>query len=155
MDEPARDGARHGGRRPSAQLRRRHRRPGDLDQHGHGHGRCRRRTARKIALKVYGASGWDRDAYLMPGVDLAFSDIRYPEDVGGRAEPPGAERPARLRARRHRRPPVPEPVPRDDRPEPRPSSASRSPEYAKRPGAAHRPGALSVPRRTAGRASRS
>ena len=32
---------------------------------------------RKIALKVYGASGWDRDAYLMPGVDLAFSDIRF------------------------------------------------------------------------------
>jgi predicted aspartyl protease len=32
---------------------------------------------RKIALKVYGASGWDRDAYLLPGVDLAFSDIRF------------------------------------------------------------------------------
>jgi len=32
---------------------------------------------RKIALKVYGASGWDRDAYLMPGVDLAFSDIQF------------------------------------------------------------------------------
>ena len=32
---------------------------------------------RKIALKVYGASGWDRDAYLMPGVDLAFNDIRF------------------------------------------------------------------------------
>jgi len=32
---------------------------------------------RKIALKVYGASGWDRDAYLMPGVDLAFDDIRF------------------------------------------------------------------------------
>jgi Flp pilus assembly protein TadD/predicted aspartyl protease len=34
---------------------------------------------RKIALKVYGASGWDREAYLMPGVDLAFSDIRFPK----------------------------------------------------------------------------
>jgi predicted aspartyl protease len=34
---------------------------------------------RKIALKVYGASGWDRDAYLMPGVDLAFNDIRFPK----------------------------------------------------------------------------
>jgi Tfp pilus assembly protein PilF/predicted aspartyl protease len=34
---------------------------------------------RKIALRVYGASGWDRDAYLMPGVDLAFSDIRFPK----------------------------------------------------------------------------
>ena len=33
---------------------------------------------RKINLKVYGTSGWDRDAFLMPGVDLAFSDIAYP-----------------------------------------------------------------------------
>lgn len=33
--------------------------------------------ARKIALKVYGSSGWDRDAFLLPGVNLAFSDIRY------------------------------------------------------------------------------
>jgi len=33
--------------------------------------------ARKIALKVYGASGWDREAYLMPGVNLAFNDIRF------------------------------------------------------------------------------
>jgi Flp pilus assembly protein TadD len=29
--------------------------------------------ARPIPLKVYGASGWDRDAFLLPGVDLAFS----------------------------------------------------------------------------------
>lgn len=34
---------------------------------------------RKIALKVYGASGWDREAYLMPGVDLAFDAIRFPK----------------------------------------------------------------------------
>ena len=34
---------------------------------------------RKIALKVYGASGWDRDAYLLPGVNLAFNDIRFPK----------------------------------------------------------------------------
>src|SRR5262249_10206557 len=27
---------------------------------------------RKIALKVYGSSGWDKDAFLMPGMDLAF-----------------------------------------------------------------------------------
>lgn len=33
--------------------------------------------ARKIALKVFGSSGWDRDAFLLPGVDLMFSDIRY------------------------------------------------------------------------------
>ncbi len=31
----------------------------------------------KIALKVYGTSGWDRDAFLMPGVDLAFDAIHY------------------------------------------------------------------------------
>jgi tetratricopeptide (TPR) repeat protein len=34
-------------------------------------------TGRKIALKVYGTSGWDPDAFLMPGVDLAFDDISY------------------------------------------------------------------------------
>jgi predicted aspartyl protease len=32
---------------------------------------------RNIPLKVYGASGWDRDAFLMPGVDLAFNKIQY------------------------------------------------------------------------------
>ncbi len=32
---------------------------------------------RKIALKVFGSSGWDHDAFLMPGVDLAFNAIRY------------------------------------------------------------------------------
>jgi Flp pilus assembly protein TadD/predicted aspartyl protease len=32
---------------------------------------------RKIALKVYGTSGWDRDAFLLPGVNLAFQAIRY------------------------------------------------------------------------------
>lgn len=32
---------------------------------------------RKIALRVYGTSGWDRDAFLMPGVDLKFNDISY------------------------------------------------------------------------------
>ena len=33
---------------------------------------------RKIALKVYGTSGWDRDAFLLPGVSLKFNDIAYP-----------------------------------------------------------------------------
>jgi tetratricopeptide (TPR) repeat protein len=33
---------------------------------------------RKIALKVYGSSGWDRDAFLMQGVDLAFDSIHFP-----------------------------------------------------------------------------
>ena len=32
---------------------------------------------RKIALRVYGTSGWDRDAFLLPGVDLQFNDIAY------------------------------------------------------------------------------
>ena len=32
---------------------------------------------RKIALKVYGTSGWDRDAFLLPGVNLKFNDIAY------------------------------------------------------------------------------
>ncbi|MCA1586785.1 MAG: aspartyl protease family protein, partial [Acidobacteria bacterium] len=35
------------------------------------------RASRKIALRVYGTSGWDRDAFLLPGVDLTFSDIAY------------------------------------------------------------------------------
>jgi tetratricopeptide (TPR) repeat protein len=34
-------------------------------------------TGRRIALKVYGTSGWDPDAFLMPGVDLAFDQISY------------------------------------------------------------------------------
>ena len=33
--------------------------------------------ARRIALKVFGSSGWDKDAFLMPGVNLAFDTIRY------------------------------------------------------------------------------
>jgi hypothetical protein len=37
----------------------------------------RPQTGRKIALKVYGTSGWDDDAFLMPGVDLAFEQIQY------------------------------------------------------------------------------
>jgi tetratricopeptide (TPR) repeat protein len=32
---------------------------------------------RRIALKVYGTSGWDPDAFLMPGVDLMFDTISY------------------------------------------------------------------------------
>ncbi len=32
---------------------------------------------RRIALRVYGTSGWDRDAFLLPGVDLQFSDIAF------------------------------------------------------------------------------
>lgn len=32
---------------------------------------------RRIGLKVYGTSGWDRDAFLMPGVNLQFDEITY------------------------------------------------------------------------------
>lgn len=32
---------------------------------------------RRIPLRVYGTSGWDRDAFLMPGVDLDFAEITY------------------------------------------------------------------------------
>src|SRR5262249_50284907 len=32
---------------------------------------------RRIPLKVFGTSGWDRDAFLMPGVNLAFAAIQY------------------------------------------------------------------------------
>lgn len=35
-------------------------------------------SIRQIPLKVYGTSGWDKDAFLLPGVDLAFQGIRYP-----------------------------------------------------------------------------
>jgi predicted aspartyl protease len=33
--------------------------------------------ARKIKLQVYGSSGWDRDAFLMPGINLSFEKLRY------------------------------------------------------------------------------
>jgi len=36
-----------------------------------------RSDARKIALRVYGTSGWERDAFLMSGVNLAFDAIQY------------------------------------------------------------------------------
>jgi tetratricopeptide (TPR) repeat protein len=34
-------------------------------------------TYRRIPLKVYGTSGWDKDAFLMPNVDLQFQSIRF------------------------------------------------------------------------------
>ena len=33
--------------------------------------------ARRIPLKVYGLSGWDDEAFLLPGVDVDFGDIEY------------------------------------------------------------------------------
>ena len=35
------------------------------------------RDLRRIRLKVYGTSGWDSDAYLLPGVDLSFQEIEF------------------------------------------------------------------------------
>jgi predicted aspartyl protease len=32
---------------------------------------------RHIPLKVYGLSGWDQDAFLLPGVDVDFGDIEF------------------------------------------------------------------------------
>jgi Flp pilus assembly protein TadD/predicted aspartyl protease len=32
---------------------------------------------RRIPLQVWGSSGWDPDAFLLPGVNLAFGDIAY------------------------------------------------------------------------------
>ena len=33
--------------------------------------------SRHIALKVWGTSGWDPDAFLLPGVNLSFDTIQY------------------------------------------------------------------------------
>jgi len=35
------------------------------------------RAPRRIPLKVYGTSGWDRDAFLLTGVNLSFDTIAY------------------------------------------------------------------------------
>ena len=35
------------------------------------------RPPRRIPLRVFGTSGWDRDAFLLPGVKLAFDEIEY------------------------------------------------------------------------------
>jgi predicted aspartyl protease len=34
-------------------------------------------TGRKIQLRVWGTSGWDREAFLMPGMNLDFDRIEY------------------------------------------------------------------------------
>ena len=34
-------------------------------------------TSRRIPLRVYGTSGWDKEAFLMPGVDLEFNSLRF------------------------------------------------------------------------------
>jgi len=35
------------------------------------------RPVRRIPLLAYGTSGWDQDAFLLPGVNLAFNQILY------------------------------------------------------------------------------
>jgi hypothetical protein len=34
-------------------------------------------SVRRVPLRVWGTSGWDPDAFLMPGVDLEFDAIQY------------------------------------------------------------------------------
>ena len=34
-------------------------------------------TVRQVPVRVYGTSGWEEGAYLRPGVNLAFSQVRY------------------------------------------------------------------------------
>ena len=73
---------------------------------------------RRIPLRVYGTSGWDKDAFLMPDVDLEFSTIRFtriPVVVLNLRAPSAL---LGLSARRNRRAPVPEQVSRDDRHDP-------------------------------------
>jgi tetratricopeptide (TPR) repeat protein/predicted aspartyl protease len=36
-----------------------------------------RTSSRRINLRVFGSSGWDQTAFLLPGVNLAFDDIQY------------------------------------------------------------------------------
>ncbi len=36
-----------------------------------------KQDTRRIPLKVWGTSGWEKDAFLLPGVDLAFDAIQY------------------------------------------------------------------------------
>jgi predicted aspartyl protease len=40
-------------------------------------GALQTRSPRRIPLKVYGTSGWDRDAFLLPGNSLDFDRIEY------------------------------------------------------------------------------
>ena len=35
-------------------------------------------TVRRVPVNVYGTSGWDEQAYLRPGTNLAFQELLYP-----------------------------------------------------------------------------
>ena len=60
------------------------------------------KDVRRIPLKVYGTSGWDKDAFLLPNVDLDFNSIAMLH-VGGRTLGPHPHDVARIQgqARRH------------------------------------------------------
>jgi len=40
--------------------------------------RLDREPVRRIPVRVYGVSGWDRDAFVMPGLDVAFEHVSLP-----------------------------------------------------------------------------
>jgi hypothetical protein len=40
--------------------------------------RLDREPVRRIPVRVYGVSGWDRDAFVMPGLDVAFEHVALP-----------------------------------------------------------------------------
>ena len=69
---------------------------------------------RRIPLKVWGTSGWDRDAFLLPGQRPRLRPHRVSQLPAGRAQPARPERAPRLPAGRHRRPQVPVQLPRVD-----------------------------------------
>jgi tetratricopeptide (TPR) repeat protein len=35
------------------------------------------KSSRRIPLRVYGTSGWDKDAFLLPNIDLQFNSIQF------------------------------------------------------------------------------
>ena len=80
--------------------------------------------ARKIGLRVYGTSGWDRDAFLLPGQRLRFAEtIDYQNFSVVVLNLRGAERAARVRGGRHRGAQVPERLSRRDGHGPQPAPA--------------------------------
>ena len=69
---------------------------------------------RKIPLQVWGTSGWDRDAFLLPGRQPRLRPHRVSQRPAGRPQPAGAEPASRIPARRDRRSQVPGAVSRVD-----------------------------------------
>ena len=71
---------------------------------------------RHIALKVYGTSGWDPTAFLMPGLHLSFDRVHLENQAVVVLDLDAPSALLGLRTRRHRRPQVPQQVPCDGRP---------------------------------------